>query len=90
MQHAAACDFEISFKDDFYGFGIDAMFLHQNSFGQSCFGVFVLYWHDCLQDDWAGVEIFVYEVDGAAGEFYSVFEGLALRFEAGNDGRSDG
>jgi len=35
-----------------------------------------------LQNDGAGVEIFVDEMDGAAREFDAIFEGLALRFEA--------
>ena len=83
MDHAAAGDFEISCEDDFYGFGVDAVFFFQNSLGESCVGVVVSYFDDGLQDDGAGVEIFVHEMDGAAGEFYAVFEGLALGFEAG-------
>src|SRR5258707_9759965 len=43
---------------------------------------------DGLQDDGAGVEIFVDEVDGASGELDAVVEGLLLRFEAG-EGRSE-
>jgi len=36
-----------------------------------------------LQDDGAGVEIFVHEMHRASGEFHAVFEGLALGFETG-------
>ena len=36
-----------------------------------------------LHDDRAGVEIFVDEVDSAAGEFYAVIKGLLLGFETG-------
>src|SRR5258707_4569380 len=43
---------------------------------------------DGLQDDGAGVEIFVDEVDGASGELDAVVEGLLLRFEAG-EGRQE-
>ena len=54
------------------------MFFLQNSGGESVFGIVVLYGDDGLEDDRARVEIFVDEMDGAAGEFDAVFEGLAL------------
>jgi len=44
-----------------------------------------------LQHDRAGVEIFIHKVDRATGEFYAVFERLALRFQARKTiGNSDG
>src|SRR5260370_36014820 len=82
-QHAAAFDFEFSFENCSNGFGIDAMLFSQNFFGERSFSVFVEDGDSGLRDDRAGVEIFVDEMDGAAGEFHAVFEGLALRFEAG-------
>ena len=82
MHHAAAGDFKISFQYNFYGLGIDAVLFGQDSFGQSRVGVVVFHFDDGLQDDWTCIEIFVHEMDGAAGEFDAVFEGLALRFES--------
>src|SRR5579863_1109182 len=82
-QYAAASDFVTAFEDDSNGFGINSVFFLQNSGGQRVFGVVVCDGNDGLQDDGSGVEIFVDKMDGAAGEFDAIFEGLALRLEAG-------
>jgi hypothetical protein len=79
---AAAGDLVFSFQDDFDSFGIDAVLFFQNFCGEGGLGVFVEDGNGGLQNDGAGVEIFVDEMDGAAGEFHAVFEGLALRFKA--------
>src|ERR1700741_2882034 len=86
MQDAAAGDFVVPFQDDFYGFGVDAMFLFQDALGKGVLVVSVEDRDSGLQDDGAGVEIFVDEMDSAAGKFYAVVEGLLLRFEAGERG----
>src|SRR5579864_6045709 len=78
IQYAAACDFVSAFEHDSNGFGIDSVFLVQNSRRESVFGVVVFYGHDGLQNDGAGVEILVHKMDGATGEFDAVFESLAL------------
>src|SRR6266436_5830234 len=88
MQDAAAGDFVVPFQDDFYGLGVDAMFLFQDALGKGVLVVGVEDGDDGLQDDGAGVEIFVDEMDGAAGELDAVVEGLLLRFEAG-EGRQE-
>jgi len=59
------------------------MLFSQNFVGERSFSVFVEDGDSGLRDDRAGVEIFVDEVDRAAGKLHAVFEGLALRFEAG-------
>ena len=41
-------------------------------------------------DDRTGVEIFVHEMHGAAGEFYAVFQAWRWDSSPGNDGSSDG
>ena len=82
LQDTAAFDSEFLFENDFNGFGIDSVFLLQDSGGERVLGVVVIYGNDRLQDDRARVEIFVYKMYGAAGEFHTVFESLALRFEA--------
>jgi hypothetical protein len=82
LDYAAAGDFVVPFQDDFYGLGVDAMLLFQDALGKGVFVVGVEDRDGGLQDDGTGVEIFVDEVDGAAGEFYAVFESLALRFES--------
>ena len=59
------------------------MLFFQDFFGERGFRVGIIYWNYGLQDDGAGVEVFVDKVYGAAREFYAVFEGLALGFETG-------
>ena len=66
------------------------MFLFQDALGKGVLVVGVENRDGGLQDDGAGVEIFVDEVDGAAGEFDAVVEGLFLRFRPGKEGRSEG
>jgi hypothetical protein len=83
IEDAAASDLVVPFQDDFYGLGVDAMFLFQDAGGKSVLVVGIEDGDGGLQDDGAGVEIFVDEMDGAAGEFYAVVEGLFLGFEAG-------
>lgn len=82
QEDAAARDLVIAFEDNFHGFGVNAVLLLQNARAERVFGVSVLDRHDGLQDDRAGVEIFIHKVNRAASEFYSVFERLALGFEA--------
>jgi len=81
-QYAATSDFVTAFEDDSNGLGIDFVFLLQNSRRKRVLGVVVGYGNDGLEDDGAGVEIFVDEMDGTAGELYAVFESLALGLEA--------
>src|ERR1700676_244677 len=82
MQDAAAGDFVVPFQDDFYGLGVDAMLLFQDALGKGVLVVGIEDRDGGLQDDGAGVEIFVDEMDCAAGKFHAVVEGLFLRFEA--------
>jgi len=82
-QYAAASDFVTAFEDNSNGLGIDFVFLLQNSGGKRVLGVVVCDGNDGLEDDGASVEIFVDEMDGAAGEFDAIFESLALGLEAG-------
>ena len=86
IQYAAALDFVTAFEDDSHSFRINLVFLGEDAGGQRVFGVVVLDGDDRLEHDGTGVEIFVDEMDGAAGEFDAVFERLALRFEAGEGG----
>ena len=82
MQDAAAGDFVVPFQDDFYGLGVDAMLLFQDTGGKRVLVVGIEDRDSGLQDDGAGVEVFVDEVDGATGEFDAIVEGLLLGFEA--------
>jgi len=88
LDYATAGDFVVPFQDDFYGLGVDAMFLFQDALGKGVLVVGIEDGNDGLQDDGAGIEIFVDEVDGASGELDAVVEGLLLRFEAG-EGRQE-
>jgi hypothetical protein len=58
-ENAAACDFETTIENNPYSFGIDAVLFMQNLLGKRCFGVCVIDWDNRLQDDGAGVKIFV-------------------------------
>src|SRR5439155_5994416 len=80
-KHAATDDFVFSFQDNFNGFGIDAVLLFEDFFRERGLGVFVENRNGGLQNDRAGVEIFVDEMDSAAAEFYAIFKGLGLGFE---------
>jgi len=55
---------------------------------KSFFGVAVFYGNDGLENDWAGIQIFIHEMHRASREFYSVIQRLLLRFEAGNEGKA--
>jgi len=88
IQYAAALNFVTAFEDDSHGLGIDFVFVLEDAGGEGVLGVVVVYGDDGLEDDGAGVEIFVDEMDSAAGEFDAVFEGLALGFEA-REGREE-
>jgi len=88
VQDAAAGDFVVPFQDDFYGLGVDSMFLFQDALGKGVLVVGIEDRNGGLQDDGACVEIFVDEMDGAAGEFHAVVERLLLGFEAG-EGREE-
>jgi len=88
LDYATAGDFVVPFQDDFYGLGVDAMFLFQDALGKGVLVVGIEDGDDGLQDDGACVEIFVDKVDGASGELDAVVEGLLLRFEAG-EGRQE-
>src|SRR6266700_2394957 len=82
-KHAAAGDFEFSLQNDSNRLGINAMLLLQDFFGEGRLSVVVEHGNGGLQNDRAGIEVFVHEMYGAAGKFHAVFEGLALRFKAG-------
>ena len=85
--NTAAVDTITPFQDDSNRIGVDAVLFAQDSLGQGFRRVLVFYRDAGLQDDRAGVEIFVHEMHGAAGKFRAVFQGLALRFEAGKGGQ---
>src|SRR5277367_1812131 len=82
-RHAAPGDFVLAREHQFNGFRVDAMLFVKNFFGERGFRVVVFHWDGGLQNDGAGIEIFVHEVDGASSEFRTVLESLLLRFEAG-------
>src|SRR5690348_1832476 len=81
-EDAAAFDAIAAFEDDAHGFGIDAMLFGEDAGGERLLGVVVADGHGGLEDDGAGVEIFVHEVHSAAGDFHAVIERLALGFES--------
>lgn len=66
------------------------MFLGEDAGGEGGFIVGVEDGDGALEDDDPVVEFFVDEVDGAAGDFRSIVEGLALGVEAGKSGQQGG
>src|SRR6202790_4028455 len=78
----AAFDFVSAFEDDAHSFGVDAMLFGENASGERSFSVVVEHANGGLQYNRAGVEIFVHEMHGAAGEFHSILERLALGLQA--------
>src|SRR6266404_8071986 len=82
LKDAAAFDFEFSIEHDANRFRIDTVFFLQDAGAERLLRVPIFHRDDGLQDDRAGIEIFVHEVDRATGKFYAVFERLALRFQA--------
>src|SRR6185437_5457155 len=80
---AAAFDAVTAFEHDAHGFGVDAVLFGEDASGERIHRIVVANWNGGLQDDRAGVEIFVDEMHGAADEFYAVLESLALSFEPG-------
>ena len=73
-------------SDQFDGIDVCGMFMFEDSSGKGFDSVVVADLDGALEDDGAGVEVFVDEVDGAAGYFYAVREGLGLGIEAGERG----
>ena len=63
------------------------MLLCENAGGERLHGIVVQHRHGGLHDDGAGVQVFVDEVDGAAGDFDAVLQRLVLRVQAGEGGQ---
>lgn len=83
LNDPAAFDFEAAFEDDSNCFGINSVFLVQDSRGKCVLCVVVVHGQNGLENDGTGIEIFIDKMDCAAGEFDAIFEGLALRLKAG-------
>src|SRR6185437_3711985 len=84
---AAAFDAVTAFEHDAHGFGVDAVLFGEDASGERIHGIVVANWNGGLQDDRAGVQIFIHEMHRAACELYAVFEGLPLSFEPGKSGQ---
>jgi hypothetical protein len=63
------------------------MFLFEYASGEGVLVVGIEHGASFLDNDWAVVEFLVDEVDGAAGDFYSIGERLFLGFEARKSGQ---
>src|SRR6266849_1871658 len=85
--YPAPFDFVIAFEDDFHAFGVDAVFFFQDSLTEGVLVIGIFDGNDSLENDRTGIEIFVDEVHGTAGEFHAVLQRLLLRFEPGKRGQ---
>src|SRR5690349_13980476 len=74
-------------EDESDGLGIDAVLLYEDTSGEGLDCVVIEYRHGGLDDDGAGIEIFVDEVDGAAGDLHAVGQRLVLRVESRERGQ---
>jgi hypothetical protein len=83
---AAALDAEFGFGDEAKGFGVGFAFGNLDAGVEGFRGVGVEDGHGGLGDDGAAVDALIDEVNGAAGDFDAVFEGLAPGFEARKGG----
>ena len=84
--NAPAFDSIIAGKDEGDGFGVETVFFAQDAGREGVGGILIEDGDACLGDDGAGVESFIDEVHGAAGDFCAMDEGLMLRVKAGKRG----
>lgn len=87
---AAAADFAFAASHEADGFGVGEVLLSEDAVAKGLGGVGVEDGDGALDDNGAVIELFVDEVDGAAGDFDAVGEGLLLGFEAGEGGQQGG
>ena len=85
-EEAAVLDGVVAAQDAGDGLGVGLMLLLEDAGGEGFGDVFVENGDGFLQDDDAVVYGLVDEVDGAAGDFGSVVEGLMLGVETGEGG----
>jgi hypothetical protein len=84
---ATTLDFKLATGDLGDGFGVGLMLFGEDAVGKRVGVVGFQNGNSALQEDDAVVEMLVNEVDGAAGDFDAIFEGLGLRVEAGKRGQ---
>src|ERR1700722_10073383 len=90
LEVASAADFVGAAGDAGDGFGVGDVLFGEDALGE---GVGVVGFEDgnrALQDNDAVIEMFIDEVDGAAGYFDAVVEGLGLGVEAGEGWKQRG
>src|SRR6185437_7474312 len=88
--HAAAFNAVAAFKYDADRLGVRMMLFAQDAGGERFHGVVVKNGDGALQNDWAGVEVFVDKMHGASGDFHAVVDRLVLRVETGEGGQERG
>src|SRR5579859_6392550 len=69
-------------EDDLDRLAIDAMLLLENARRQPFFGIVVKYWDGSLQNNRAGIELLIYEMDCAATDLDSVLKRLLLGIQS--------
>ena len=87
---AAALDLVLTAGDAGNGFRVGKVFFGEDAGSEGVGVVGVENGDGTLQDDCAVVEVLVDEVDGAAGDFHPVVEGLLLGVESGECGQERG
>lgn len=73
----------IPLQHERYGFGIEFVFLFEDSSGESYFVVVLHHRHGALHDDWATIKRLVYKMDRAATHLHASLERLPLRIKSG-------
>jgi hypothetical protein len=87
QETAAAFDADAFEGDLFDGFGVEVPFGLLDAGVEGGGGVVVMHGDGLLGDDGAGIDALIDEMDGAAGDFDAVIEGLFPGFEAGEGGQ---
>src|SRR5262249_60990358 len=76
-QEPAAIDLEIATEHDVDSFGIANMLLFENARGEGLFVIVRQDRYSPLRDGRSMIKLFIHKMDGAAGNFSAVFDGLS-------------
>ena len=83
---AATTNLVIAIEEDANGFGVGDVLLFEYAGGEGVMVIGGKDWDGSLDDDRAVIKVLVDEVDGAAGDLYTVVKSLLLRVKSGKGG----
>src|SRR5665647_2497180 len=80
--YISALNFKFTLDKEPDCFGVDNMFLFENSVSEGLFSISLKYRHAALNDDWSRIQSFIYKVYGTACNFHPIFDCLLLGMES--------